>query len=255
MDKNTLIKDLGILSECDLKRLSEKTGATTLGDLANLTLEEMYYTEENHYFLRFTDIRKLGRCLHKIGLTYKDEYEGTNIPVDLINRDHYCMTLPFTIQRGLKHTIDVQTLGELVTTPHTEILKARGIAEVSYNKLKRFLAEQGMTFKFPDSLELTPEEIPHQKPVVIIKKVVPQLPREEKTLSEEEILAQTVEKSQNENAAIAQRINRKKALLAELERLTIQRAELLMEEAKINKEIRAANRQVLQKVKVGENND
>ncbi len=250
MTKDTLLQDLDILSDCDLKRLLLARNVKTLGELATLTLEEMYYTDDQVRLILFRDIRRLGRVLHSIGLTYKDEYVGTNIPDDLIDRDVYCLHIPFTIQKGLKHSIDVQTVGELVTTPKEEILKARGVAEVSFNKLRLYLSENELRFKFPGELKIQIEK-KRELPVPIIKKVQPdivpepmQLPK--RTEMQLEVDIQTVV---DENQAIAERIARKERLIAQYQQLLDEQAELRLKEQEVDIALRALNEEIKVKVK------
>ncbi len=242
MTKDTLLQDLGILSDCDLKRLLLARNVRTLGDLAKLTLEEMYYTDDHFILIQFGDIRKLGRKLHSIGLTYKDEYVGTNIPDDLIDRNVYCLHIPFTIQRGLKYSIDVQTIGELVTTPKEEILKAKGVGEVSYNKLRSYLADSELRFKFPNEFKVQKEKKEKQA-LPIIKKVQPDFVPEQIPLPKrnEKQLETDVQLVRDGNQIIVERTIRKEALIVEYQRLLEEQTQLLLREQEVDASLKALN--------------
>ena len=82
------------------------------------------------------------------GLVLKDEYKGINITLEEANvRLEDLVDLDKHIVKMLQRSLDIRTLGELLTTDYDEILKARNIGEHYMEVLKDYVHNKGYVIK------------------------------------------------------------------------------------------------------------
>ncbi len=238
--RETPIKELGIFYGNDSKKLESALGITKVEDLAQFSLEELYTFGSENYLLSFNKIRALGRALHQVGLTYKDEYVGTYLPEELINESVYKLNIPEKIKSHLRKSNLILTVGELATTPYVELRKIRNIGDVAYAKLRKALAEVGVLFKWNELTDTEKREAKRTSPELDITVRSPYVSVELLEITpedeEERTLAATVQKMRLENAQVMVRIKRKQELLAQYQTLLLEQAALDEKEASLNHE-------------------
>lgn len=130
------------LSYDTVKRL-RNIGCSTVEDITKLTLEELNERMQYSYQVRY-----IRRVLHEKGLVLKDEYKGINITLEEANvRLEDLVDLDKHIVKMLQRSLDIRTLGELLTTDYDEILKARNIGEHYMEVLKEYVHNKGYVIK------------------------------------------------------------------------------------------------------------
>ena len=118
-------------------------GCSTVEDITKLTLEELNERMQYSYQVRY-----IRRVLHEKGLVLKDEYKGINITLEEANvRLEDLVDLDKHIVKMLQRSLDIRTLGELLTTDYDEILKARNIGEHYMEVLKEYVHNKGYVIK------------------------------------------------------------------------------------------------------------
>lgn len=115
-----------------------RMGVKRVEDLVKLTLEDL---EENLYNY---EILRLRRELHECGLNLVNEYDGINLTKEQLDlRIDELVGLDASIRKILRQKLGIQTLGELVTTDYSTILKTRGIGLYKMKLLKDYLHSIG----------------------------------------------------------------------------------------------------------------
>lgn len=118
-------------------------GCSTVEDITKLTIEELNERMQYPYQVRY-----IRRVLHEKGLVLKDEYKGINISMEEANvKLEDLVDLDKHIVKMLQRSLNICTLGELLTTGYDELLKARNIGEHYMDVLKEYVHKKGYVIK------------------------------------------------------------------------------------------------------------
>lgn len=121
----------------------KNVGCSTVEDITKLTIEELNERMQYPYQVRY-----IRRVLHEKGLVLKDEYKGINISMEEANvRLEDLVDLDKHIVKMLQRSLNICTLGELLTTDYDELLKARNIGEHYMDVLKEYVHSKGYVIK------------------------------------------------------------------------------------------------------------
>ena len=131
-------------------------GIEHLEELEQLTLDEL---EEN---ISYSDIRSLRNQLHSKGLTLKGEYEGINLTSEQLEILISTLELDNSVKKILKRA-GINTLGDLLTTDYSYILRCRGLGEYKMELLKQYVHSLGCNLRHEEkSLNVQLRELKEQ---------------------------------------------------------------------------------------------
>ena len=131
-------------------------GIEHLEELEQLTLDEL---EEN---ISYSDIRSLRNQLHSKCLTLKGEYEGINLTSEQLEVLISTLELDNSVEKILKRA-GINTLGDLLTTDYSYILRCRGLGEYKMELLKQYVHSLGCNLRHEEkSLNVQLRELKEQ---------------------------------------------------------------------------------------------
>ncbi len=134
--------------------LLKRNGINSVIDLVNYKKEDIFKmfcdeSKNTYSYYGRNEFIILKRIMHfDFGITFKDEFEGTNLTLETANIKIDDLELPTVIKRGLRGTFGIAYLGELLTdVTFSDLKKTRNVGVNNLRYLKEYIHSLGYELK------------------------------------------------------------------------------------------------------------